>query len=149
MIAHIEQLVELFTEGKGVDEAVLAGGTLAGHHGTDLCAGAAGRQAVCLQKGHQSLNIIVFDALNLHGQPGGHGDLAAAEPVGGVCDGPVLISGELAVPGNDTDIEYIRITLVLQTAKTLYPLDLVGAQRLVLDGITHGPPLLLWFLLQL
>ena len=46
VVANVELLVNLLAQAVGVDEAVLAGGALAGDHGAHQAAGAAGHQAV-------------------------------------------------------------------------------------------------------
>ena len=132
MIAHVEPLVDFLAEGEGVDEAVLAGGTLAGHHGPDLGAGAASGQAVFSQESHEGFQIFVFHTLDLHGQAGGQRHFAAAEPVGGLRNGPVLPGGDLTVSGDDANVEDVGVALVAQTAQALDALDVVGAQ---LNGV--------------
>ena len=65
-------------------------------------------------------------ALNLLGQPGGHGDAAAAELLRGLGDDFRLLGSDLAVPGQHPDVEDILIPLVLQAAQRLDPLDFFG-----------------------
>ena len=128
MIAHIEPLVDFLGKGIGIDQAVLAGGSLAGNHRANQCPGAAGGQAAGAQKIRQRLDVFISDALNLHGQPGGHGHLTGAEPIGGLGNGPVLVGGDSAIAGDDPGVEHIGIPLVPQKAQTLDPLDVLRGQ---------------------
>lgn len=57
----------------------------------------------------------------------------------------MLRGGDLTVAGDDTDIEYIRISLIPQTAQRLDPFDLLrrqsAARELRLDLIDKGSAL--------
>ena len=134
MIAQVELLVDLLAEGEGVNQTVLAGGTLAGNYRAHLGTGAAAVQSTLLQELHHRRNVVIPDALNFDGEAGGHGNLAAAEFVSGFCDGTHLVGGDPAVAGDDADIEYIGITLVLQTAQALDLLDLLRSQSFLFHG---------------
>src|SRR5699024_1698828 len=97
-------------------------------HRTYQTAGAAGDQTVLTQECDQRLDIVILDALKLHGQTGGHGNGAGTELFGSFCNGMMLCGGNFAVAGNDTDVEYVIISLVLETAQTLYTLDFFRAE---------------------
>ena len=134
VIAQVEPLVDLRAEAEGVIEAVLAGGALAAHHGADLGAGTAGGQAVLPQECLKFGDLVIGDAGQLHGHAGGKLDLTAAEPVGGLGNGPDLLRGHIAVGGQNTGVEAVG-PLVLQETHTLHALDIVGMDR-------HGDDLL-------
>ena len=120
--------MDLLRQGEGVDEAVLAGGALAGHHGPDLGAGAPGLQAPLRQEGAQGFDILIGDPLDLQGQPGGHGHLSGAELPGGLRHGGHLLAGELAVDSDDPDVEMVRRPLVPQAPQPFYPGHLIFGQ---------------------
>lgn len=128
MIAHIEQLVEFFAEGKGIAQAVLTGGTLAGDHRPHFGAGATHIQAGAVEELDQRFHIPVGYALDLHCQTGGHGNLAGAELLGGLSHGSVFRAGKFAVAGDDAHVEAVGCTFIPQTAQPLEPLDLVGGR---------------------
>ena len=134
MVADVELLVDPVGQAEGIQQAILAGGTLTGHHRTDQRAGAAGEQAVLTQEVDEGLDVLMLDALNFQGQTGGHGHLAGAELLGSLGNGLVLLGGDLTIAGNDPDIEHIGIPLVLQAAQGLHPLDLLGRQLAALEA---------------
>ena len=50
----------------------------------------------------------------------------------------MLVGGDLTVAGDDTHVEHVGVTLVLETAQALHPLDLSGAQSGAGHGDLHG-----------
>ena len=139
LVALVEALVNLLGQIEAVEQAVLAGGSLAGHNRTNLRAGAAGLQTRLRYKGAQVVDLIVWNAADLDGQSGGHLDLAAAEQTGRLGDALALLRGDLAVAGDDARVEAVG-SLVVQEAPRLDPLDVLGA-----DG---DLALLLWHLVD-
>ena len=139
LVALVEALVNLLGQIEAVEQAVLAGGSLAGHNRTNLRAGAAGLQTRLRYKGAQVVDLIVWNAADLDGQSGGHLDLAAAEQTGSLGDALALLRGDLAVAGDDARVEAVG-SLVVQEAPRLDPLDVLGA-----DG---DLALLLWHLVD-
>ena len=122
VVPHIEPLVDLLRQGIGIDQAILAGRALAGGHRPDLGSGAAGLQAgLFLQKLTQGLNVLKGNTLDFHGQPGGHGHLAAAEAAGRLRHSGALLGGNFAVAGDYTPVKLIRSTLVPQKSQSLHP----------------------------
>lgn len=82
-IALEKALMDRQREGVGVDQAVLTGGALTGDHRADLRAGSSGlKTGLLTEELPQRLDIFKRYALDLHGQAGGHGHLAAAEALG-------------------------------------------------------------------
>ena len=129
--AAVEALVDLLGEGVGVDQTVLAGRTLAGNDGANLRACAAGLETVLGKECTQRFDICVRNALDLHGQTGGHGDLAAAETLCSFGDDLRLVCGDLAVAGDHAAVEAVHGVLVTQEAETFYTGD-------VLSGGSNG-----------
>ena len=143
VVAHKEALVDLLRQGVGVDETVLAGGTLAGDHGAHLGAGAAGLQTGLFpQELAQGLDVLKGHTLDLHGETGGHGNLAAAEALGRLGDHAALLRGNFAVAGNDTAVKTVGGTFVPQKAQALHAGDLALGDGGV--GLTHGETSLIW-----
>ena len=120
-VALIEALMDLLAQTEGIQQAVLAGGALAGHHGAHQGAGAACSQALLGDIGPEVLDLVVGDALDLDGQAGGKGDNAVAELLGSLSDAPLLGSGDLAVDRDDAAGEIVR-ALVAQKTKRLHAL---------------------------
>ena len=67
VISLIEQFVDLFRQGKGVDQTILTGCALAGYDGAHLWAGSAGFKTVLGQKFLHRLNVGMGNALNFDG----------------------------------------------------------------------------------
>ena len=113
--------VNLLADGKGVQQAVLAGGSLAGYHRADHGAGTAGDKAlpgdICLER----LDLVIGNALDLNGQPGGKGDGSVSKFFRGLGNAPLLGGGDLAVDSDDPSGEVV-CALVGQEAHCLYPL---------------------------
>lgn len=129
-VALEEAFVDRKGQGVGIDQAVLAGGTLTGDHWADLGAGAAGLQTSLLpEKSPKGLDIFKGNALDLHGQAGGHGYLAAAEALGCLRDDMALLRSDLSVPGDDTAVESILGALVPEKSQGLDPGDLTLRDR--------------------
>ena len=128
MVAFVEPLVNLLAQVKGIDETVLAGSALAGHHRAHQRAGAAGLKTPLRQESDQRINVGVGHALNLHGKAGSHGDLPAAVALRSLRDGTMLFRSDLAVLGDHADIEHIAVALVLEAAQSFHPLDLLGRE---------------------
>ena len=126
-IALVEQMVQLLGQVEGVDQAVLAGGALAAHHGTDLGAGAAGDQASLGNVAAEVLDLVEGDAGDLNGQAGGEDGGAVAEFLSGLGDDSHLLGGDLAVYGDDTAVEVIG-ALVVEKALGFHLFDLFGFQ---------------------
>ena len=139
-------------QGVGIDQTVLAGGTLTGDHRADLGAGAAGLQTGLLpEELPHGLDIFKGDTLDLHSQAGGHGNFAAAETLGRLRDDTALLCGDLSVAGDDTAVESICGALVPEKSQGLDPGDLtlrdggrfgIGLVHIVtsLDGcVTKAP----------
>ena len=80
------------------------------------------------QKINQWLNILVFHALYLQCQTGGHCNRAGTEAFGSFCNNPVLPGSNLTIAGDDTDVENICISFILQTPKSLNTLNFCGRQ---------------------
>ena len=117
-VALVEPVMDLFGQAEGIDKAVLAGGTLAGNHGAHLGTGTAGLQPFPGNIGTEILDLVKGDTLNLHGHPGGEGDIAVAELFCRLADALKLLRGDLTVDGNDPGGEIVG-SLVAQKAKTL------------------------------
>ena len=113
--------MDLLADSEGVQQPVLAGGALAGHHRAHQRAGAAGLQPRLPEEGPEVLDLLVGDALDLDGQAGGKGDNAVAELLGSFSDAPLLGSGDLAVDRDDAAGEIVR-ALVAQKPKRLHAL---------------------------
>lgn len=141
VVAQVEPLVEFLAQAEGIQQAVLAGGTLAGDDGPHQRAGAASLQTGPGQEGTQVVQFIVGHALDLQRQAGGHSHLAGAVPLGGLGNDPLFLGGDLAVAGDDPDVEAVGVALVLQAAQPLHPLDLLrrdGAGKGHLDLVEEG-----------
>ena len=70
MVALVKTMVNLLGECEGVEQAVLAGRSLAGDDRTDLCAGTTGLQACLCDVGLKCLDIFIWNPLYLHGKAG-------------------------------------------------------------------------------
>ena len=126
VVALVEPVVNLLAEGEGVQQAVLAGGALAGHHGPHQGAGAAGDKALPGDVGPEILDLVVGDALDLNGQAGGEGDIPVAELLRRLGNALLLGSGDLAVDGDDAAGEVVG-ALVAEKSQRLDPLLIGGA----------------------
>ena len=125
IVTHKETLMDLLGQSVGVNEAVLAGGTLTGDHRAHLGAGTAGFQTgLLLQILTQGLDVLKGNTLDLHSQAGGHGNLAAAELLGGLSYHRALLGCNLSVAGDDPAIKAVGSPLVPQKAQALDPGDL-------------------------
>ena len=78
-VSVIEPLMNLFRQGKCIDQAVLACSSLTGNDRAHLRSCTAGLKTCLHQELSEGLDIVKRNALNLHGQTGGHGHFAAAE----------------------------------------------------------------------
>ncbi|MPN50922.1 hypothetical protein SDC9_198562 [bioreactor metagenome] len=65
------------------------------------------------KKRAHGFDLVEGDPLHFDGQAGGHGHLAAAEPLGGLRDGVSLLRGDLAVAGDDAAVKTVRGPLVV------------------------------------
>ena len=88
--------------------------------------GAAGLQAILGQELPERLNVVKGDVLDLDGQPGGHSHLAVAKALSSFGDGAHLVSGDLAVAGDDPGVEAVGSILVPQEAKSLDASHILG-----------------------
>ena len=129
MVADVELLVDLFGQTVGIGQAVLAGGTLTGDNRTNQRTGTASGQAMLSQEIDQRLNILMLDALDFQSQTGSHGNSTGTKLLCSLCHSTMLIGSDLTIAGNDTNIEYVGVTLILQAAQTLDALDLLGRQN--------------------
>ena len=137
VVALVEAVVDFFAQRERVDQTEYAGRPLAGNDRTDERAGAAGFQTVSGKEFDQGFDVVVLYALDFHRQTGGHGNFAAAETVRRFRDGAVFRRGDLAVAGDDADVEHVGITLVAQAAESFDALDVVGCEGSV-NGVAHG-----------
>ena len=128
-VTLIKLFMNLFRQTVGVDQTKLAGGTLAGHHRTDLFAGAAGDKAKLRQILLHGLDILIRNALNFNGKTGGHSRFSRAEPLGSFGNRRHFFCGDLTVDGNHPEIKAIFRPLIPQTAHALDPGYFFGRQR--------------------
>ena len=117
--AFIKALVDLFAEVIGVDQTEAAGRALAGNYGTNERSRAAGLKAVLGEKGDKCIDAFVFHALNFDGKSGGHSHFAASEAVCGFRDSALFVGCDLAIAGDNADIEDVVKALVLEATKAL------------------------------
>ena len=127
-IAKIEAFVDLFGQAVTVAQTVLAGGSLAGNDGTNQRTGTAGGETVFSQEVDEGLNVSVLNTLDFQSQTGGSSNLAGAELFSSFGDSHVFSSGNETVAGDNANVEYIGIALILQAAQTLNALDFFCGQ---------------------
>ena len=125
VVALIKTLVDFLAELVGLDQTEAAGRALAGYNGTNECARAARLKSVRGEKFDQRIDIVVFDTLNFDRKTGGHDSLTAAESVRSLRDRAVLVGCDLAVSCNDSDVENIVESLVLEASEPLDALDVL------------------------
>ena len=128
MIAGIIKVMQLFGKCECVNQTILAGRSLAGYHRPYLGAGSTGLKSCFFQKSEERFQIVIIDTLDLQCQTGGHSDFAGSEFFCRLSHLDLLIRGEFSVPGNDTDVKYVTVPLILQTAKPLHTLDFFGGK---------------------
>ena len=133
-----EPVMDLIAQRVSVIQAILAGGTLAGNHRTYFAAGTAGLQTRFSHIGTESVDVVVIDAGDLHGQAGGEHHVAVAVPLGRFGDRLTLLIGDTAVTGNDAAVEFVG-ALVVEESHGLDTLDVLGAQGAACAGGTGSP----------
>ena len=135
MITEIKTLVNFFAEPKGINQTVLAGRTLAGNNGTDKGACSAGQKPVFVEIFDELGDVGIVNTLNFQGQSGSHRNFAASELFRSLSNDVLFRCGNFTVFGNDTHIENIRITLVLQAAQALHSFNFF--RREFPDGVVY------------
>ena len=127
--SFIESLVDLLRQRKGIDQSVLTGGSLTGHHRPHFRARSAGLKPFSLQIFPHILDLLIGNALDLQRQPGCHGHFPRAVFFRRLRDALLFLRRDLAVSCDHTHIETVRIVLILQTAKSLHPLYILLGNR--------------------
>ena len=117
-IAMVEHFMDLIGKRVGIQKAVLAGGSLAGYHRTDLGTGSASFQTGFRQFLPQRVNISIGHADDLHRQTGRHGDPSAPVFLSRRRNGLTFRRRNISVSGNNADIEVIG-SLIVQAAQRL------------------------------
>lgn len=123
-IADEKPFMQFFGNGIGIQQAILAGGTLAGDNWAYLFAGTAGLQAAFCQEGTQRINFFKGNLLDFHGQAGGKAQFTVAEFVCGIHNALHVFGGDFAVAGDDTAVEQVG-ALAVQAAQGLDTADLL------------------------
>ena len=70
VISLIEPLMDLFGQGKGIQQTILTGGSFAGNYRSYFRPGSSGFQAFRFQSVEEWLDVVIGKSLNFHGLTG-------------------------------------------------------------------------------
>jgi len=129
VVSLVKALVDLLREPEGVDQAELAGRSLAGNDGAHTRSRAARGEPVPRKKGAEGLDIGIGNSLNLEGHTRGECDLAATEALCRLCDGFHHFRRYLSVSRNDTGVEGIGGRFITKKSQPLDTGDLFGGRN--------------------
>ena len=112
MVALVKTMVNLLGKCEGVEQAVLAGRSLAGDNRTDLCAGTAGLQTCLCDVGLKCLDIFIWNPLYLHGKAGRKRHISISIFFCSFCQARHLCCIYLSIYCDDTGRKIVRPLII-------------------------------------
>ena len=119
MPVYIKLIMDLFGKSKGIQKAILAGGSFTGYYRAHFRTGTACVQPAFLDIGTKLINFLIWDSLNFHGKTCGVCHPAVAEQFCCLTNTYLLFCCNFSVLGYDPGGKIIR-SLVVQKAQGLY-----------------------------
>ena len=112
MVALVKAMMNLLGKCEGVEQAVLAGRSLAGDNRTNLCAGTAGLQTCLCDVGLKCLDIFIWNPLYLHGKAGRKRHISISIFFCGFCQARHLCCIYLSIYCDDTGRKIVRPLII-------------------------------------